>query len=143
MVAYTTLAALTARYGEDLLIRATDRGMVPTDQIDVSVVAKACDDASALIDGYLMGRYALPMAEVPPLIAALAEDVAIYRLHPNEPDPKIKADYEAAIRSLEAIGKGAIRLPIAGVEAPASSEDSVRFTEQERPFTTASMKGFI
>lgn len=143
MVAYTTLAALTARYGADMLIRATDRGDVATGVIDAAVVAKACQDASDVIDGYLAGRYALPLVTVPALIAALAEDLAIWRIHPYEPDPKLKADYEAAMRSLRDIAAGTIRLPIAGVEAPASSEDSVRFTDRERPFTTDSMKGFI
>lgn len=142
-MAYTTLAALTARYGAEMLIRATDRGEVATGQIDTVVVGKACDDATALIDGYLSGRYALPLPEVPPLVAALAEDVAIYRLHPYEPDPKIKADYEAALRSLRDVASGTIRLPIAGVEPASAGTSGAEFTDRERPMTEASMKGFI
>mgnify|MGYP002078937080 CR=1 FL=1 len=142
-MAYTNLASLTARYGADLLTRATDRGDVPTGQIDTDVVAKACDDATALIDGYLSGRYALPLVEVPPLIAALAEDVAIYRLHPYEPDPKIKADYEAALRALRDVAAGTIRLPVAGVEPASAGTSGAEFTDRERPMTEATMKGFI
>lgn len=143
MPAYTDLARLTARYGADMLIRATDRGPVPTGTIDAAVVAKACDDAAALIDGYLAGRYALPLAEVPPLVSALAEDIAIWRLHPYEPGDKLKADYDAAMRSLRDIGSGAIRLSVAGIDAPATGSTGAQFTDRERPLTEASMKGFI
>lgn len=140
---YTDLAALTARFGADMLIRATDRGEVPTGAIDTGVVAKACADATALIDGYLAGRYALPLAEVPPLVAALAEDVAIWRLHPYETDPKLKADYEAAMRSLRDIADGKLRLPVAGVEAPSTGGTGVRVTDRARPLTEDSLKGWI
>lgn len=143
MSAYTTLAALTARFGTDMLIRVTDRAVLPTGEIDAAAVAKACDDATALIDGYLAGRYALPLAEVPPLIAALAEDVAIYRLHAYEPDSKIKADYEAAIRSLRDIAAGTIRLSVAGVQPPSTGSTGAVFTDRERPMTEANLKGFI
>lgn len=140
---YTDLAALTARFGADMLIRATDRAEVPTGAIDEAVVAKACADATALIDGYLAGRYSLPMAEVPPLIAALAEDIAIWRLHPYETDPKLKADYEAAMRSLRDISDGKLRLPVAGVDAPGTGGTGVRVTDRERPLTADNMKGWI
>lgn len=142
-MAYTTLAALTARYGADMLIRATDRGVVPTGEIDAAVVSKACDDATALIDGFLADRYILPLAVVPPLVSALAEDVAIYRLHPYEPDPKIKADFDAAMRSLRDIAAGTIRLPVAGVEPATSGSSGAEFTHRERPMTETSLKGFI
>lgn len=143
MPAYTTLAALTARYGADMLIRATDRGDVATGVIDAAVVAKACQDASDVIDGYLAGRYALPLVTVPALIAALAEDLAIWRIHPYEPDPKLKADYEAAMRSLRDIAAGTIRLPVAGVEPAAIGTNGAEFTDRERPMTEQSLKGFI
>jgi len=143
MPSYTDLARLTARFGADMLIRATDRAEVPMGAIDTIVVAKACDDATALIDGYLAGRYALPLAEVPPLLAALAEDIAIWRLHPYEPDGKLKADYDAAMRALRDISTGTIRLAVSGVEAPSTGTTGAQFTDRERPLTQDSMKGFI
>lgn len=143
MPSYTDLARLTARFGADMLIRATDRGPVPTGTIDVAVVAKACEDAAALIDGYLAGRYALPLTAVPPLVAALAEDIAIWRLHPYEPGDKMKADYDAAMRSLRDIGTGTIRLAVAGFEAPTTGSTGAQFTDRDRPLTQDSMRGFI
>ncbi len=143
MPAYTDQAALVKRYGADMLIRATDRGAVATGVIDAAVVAKACQDASDIIDGYLAGRYALPLAAIPPLVATLAEDIAIWRLHPYEPDPKLKADFDAAMRSLRDIGSGAIRLPATGVEPATTGGTGAMFTDRERPMTADSMKGWI
>lgn len=143
MTAYTSLAALTSRFGAAMLIRLTDRDEVPTGSIDQAVVTKACTDASALIDGYLAGRYALPLAAVPPLVATLAEDIAIWRLHTHEPDGKMKADYDAALRSLRDIASGTIRLPVAGVEPASTGTTGALFTDRERPMTEESLKGFI
>lgn len=140
---YTNLAALTARYGADMLIRATDRAEVPTGAIDEAVVAEACADATALIDGYLSARYALPLDVVPPLVRVLAAHIAIYHLHPYEPDPKIKDDYDAALRSLRDISGGSIRLNVAGIEPAATGTSGAQFTDRERPLTEASLKGFI
>lgn len=143
MPAYTDLARLTERFGADMLLRATDRGPVPAGAIDESVVEKACEDAAALIDGYLAAKYALPLATVPPLVAALAEDIAIYRLHPYAAGDKLKSDYDTALRSLRDISSGAIRLPVAGVEPETTGSTGALFTDRERPMTEASLKGFI
>lgn len=147
MPVYTDLAALTARFGAAMLIQATDRGAVSTGEIDAAVVAAACIEASDLIDGYLAGRYALPLVSVPPLVAALAKDIAIWKLHPYEPDGKLKADYEAAMRSLREIAAGTIRLPLAGIstgaEPAAVGGTGAEFTDRDRPMTEASLKGFI
>ncbi|MEM7668984.1 MAG: DUF1320 domain-containing protein [Pseudomonadota bacterium] len=140
---YTSLADLTDRFGESLLIQLTDRGEVATDQIDVSVIDRAIVDTDALIDGYVAKRYALPMAQTPALIATLALDIAIYKLHVYQPNEKIEADYKAAMRSLEAISAGSITLPIDGVEAPGSGSSGARLTDRERPLTEQSLKGFI
>lgn len=60
---YANLSGLTARYGQHMLVDLTDRALPPTGQIDVDVVQAALEDTDALIDGYLAGRYALPLAE--------------------------------------------------------------------------------
>lgn len=140
---YTTLALLTLRYGEAALIAQTDRADVPTGVVDGAVVDRAIADAEAVIDGYLAPRYALPLTEVPPQIADIAATVAWWKLHRSEPDPKVKLDYEAAMRTLRDIADGRFRLPLAGIEPAAPGTDGVRMTDRERPLTEANMKGFI
>ena len=59
---YTSTPLMIARVGEGMLIALTDRGEVPLGVIDAAVMARAMADADEQINGYLMGRYTLPLA---------------------------------------------------------------------------------
>ncbi|MEL6888374.1 MAG: DUF1320 domain-containing protein [Pseudomonadota bacterium] len=142
-MAYTDLQSLTDRFGQRLLIELTDRADVATGVVDAAVINAAIADTDALIDGYVARRYALPMATIPPLIQSLALDITIYKLHVYAPSEKIAEDYKAAMRALEAISTGSIRLPIAGQETPGSGSSGARVTDRARPMTADNLKGFI
>jgi phage gp36-like protein len=142
-VTYATQQQLTDRYGLAMLVALTDRGEEATGTIDPAVLTRVLADTDAMIDGYLMARYALPLSTVPPLVTDLAQVIAIWKLHTSEPDPKIKADYDAAMRQLADVSKGILRLPVAGIEPPTSGASGARITDRERPFTEANMKGWI
>ncbi|MEL7166973.1 MAG: DUF1320 domain-containing protein [Pseudomonadota bacterium] len=142
-MSYTTLQALTDRFGERLLVELTDRAEIATGAVGTGVVDAAIADTAALIDGYVAARYALPMTVVPPLVASLALDIAIYKLHIYEPSEKIVADYKAAMKSLEGISSGSIRLPIAGAETPSTGGSGARSTDRDRPMTAENLKSFI
>jgi len=142
-MAYATQAQLIDRFGEDFLIRLTDRAEPATGAIDANVVARAIADTDAMIDGYIAGRYALPLAENPPLVIDLAQVIAIYKLHVYEPDQKIRADYEDAMRQLREIAGGTIKLPVAGLDPEGAGGTGVRVTDRERPMTEDNLKGFI
>ncbi|QBR36034.1 DUF1320 domain-containing protein [Leisingera sp. NJS201] len=142
-MAYAAQDDLVTRYGQDLLVELTDRGEEPTGEIDADVVAKAISGTDALIDGHLQGRYVLPMAETPPLIRELAEQITIYKLHRYTPSELIKDEQKAALATLEKIAKGTVRLPVAGVEPATQPGNGVRVTDRERPLTALNLKGFI
>lgn len=142
-MSYTTLQHLIDRYGERLLLQLTDRATPPAGVIDEGVVGRALTDTGAVVDGYLAGRYALPLAETPPLLADLAQAIAIYKLHLFEPDKKIDQDYKDALASLERLAKGVIRLPVAGIEPESSGASGVVTIDREREFTPENLTGFI
>lgn len=143
-MAYATLQQLVDRVGEMMLVALTDRAEVPVGAVDTAVLGRALADTDAVIDGYLAGRYALPMTTVPPLLADIAQAITIWKLHVTEPEAKVKADYEAALRTLREIASGVIRLTeAAGVEPSAPAGSGVRIVDRDRPFTEANMKGFI
>jgi phage gp36-like protein len=142
-VSYTTLSALTDKFGEPMLVALTDRGELATNTVDLDVINRAITDAAAMIDGYVSVRYALPMLEVPDLIGRLALAIAIYDLHVSSPDDKIKNDYEAALKTLMQISSGAVRLPIDGKPAAETGGSGARVTDRQRPMTAESLKGFI
>lgn len=141
---YATLDNLTDRFGADMLVGLTDRSQPATGVIDAAVVDRALADADAMVDGYVGGRYVLPLAEVPPLIADIARTIAIWKLHTYKPDDKITEDYKDALRILRDISDGKITLNVASNSAPATVEGSgARLTDRERPLTAENLKGYI
>lgn len=140
---YTSQADLTDRYGERLLVELTDRGEVATGTVSTDAVDRAIADADALIDGYLGVRYALPLAATPPLVADIARAVAIHKLHVYTPSEKVEADFRHALKMLDDIAAGRLRLPVAGVEPEGQGGSGARMTDRDRPFTGDNLKGFV
>lgn len=142
-MSYASLDQLIERFSERLLIQLTDRSTPPAGVIDPAVVDRNLADTDAVIDGYLAGRYVLPLEQTPPLVADLAASIAIYKLHPFAADPKIEQDYKDALASLRLIGTGVIRLPIAGVEPVSSGASGVETIDRERGMTPENLRGFV
>jgi phage gp36-like protein len=142
-VPYTSLAELIDRYGNSHLISLTDRADMATGVIDTGVIDQALASADALINGYLTGRYKLPLSETPPLIADLAQAIAFQKLHLFDLPPQVKEDKADALKTLENIARGIVRLPIDGVEPAGSGASGVQTTDRERPLEASKMTGFI
>lgn len=142
-MSYASLQNLVDRYGERLLLQVADRADPPAGAIDAAVVAKNLGDADAVIDGYLAGRYVLPLVDVPPVLVSIAESIAIYKLHAYTPEQKIADEYKQALADLKMIAAGDIRLPIAGVEPAGSGAGGVQTIDRARDMTPENMWGFI
>lgn len=141
---YASLSGLTARYGERMLVDLTDRAYPPTSEIDMDVVHAALEDTDALIDGHLAGRYALPLATTPRLLATAAETIAIYKLHAQVVPEKIEKDYRDQLKLLQALASGDVRLPGAdGVEPASSGASGVLATDRPREMTPDTLRGYI
>lgn len=141
---YATLQQLETRFGSQLLVQLTDRAGSATGEIDTAIVAQELGNTDAVINGYLAGRYRLPLeGDVPELLVDLALTIAIYKLHPFSPNEKIKDDYEGAMRTLRDISAGHIRLQVAGTEPASSGSSGVVVTDRERPLSAETLKGFI
>lgn len=140
---YCNLQQLTDRYGEAMLVDLSDRGTPPAGAIVTAVIDRAIADADALIDGYLAGRYVLPLESVPSLVTDLSLRISIYKLHREVAADKIKQDHDLALSELKMIANGGIRLSVAGVEPAASGTSGVRTNDRQRPLTEDTMKGFI
>ena len=109
---YCTLDDIEKHTSTPTLIQLTsDDGQ---DEIDKTVVEEALLYSSALIDGYLRGRYSLPLDICFPLLRVLAVDLSVYRLYSrrmrNEMPEVIDSAYKNAIATLRDIQKGVISL---------------------------------
>ena len=94
---------------------------------NADVVQAALRYASDLIDGYMRGRYPLPLQEVPTVLQPLCINIARHFLHSrriNRADfPKVlETGYTATIKTLEQIRDGKIHLGINVPEKTAQPE---------------------
>ncbi|MBD8890153.1 gp436 family protein [Roseibium litorale] len=141
---YATQQDMTDRYGADELVQLTDRANVPASTVDTAVVASVLGDASATIDSYLGGRYALPLSVVPQALTRICCELARYHLWGNqaEKDSAVTRNHEEALAWLVSVAKGTVKLDAAGL-APAQSGSGVVLAEgPDRQFTRSSMKGW-
>jgi phage gp36-like protein len=130
-MSYCTVDDLIARFGDTMLIQLTG---LP-DQIDYSVVATAISDASAEIDGYIGGRYSVPIiGDAAAPLLRIACDLAIYNLWKrvsrfSEP---IQKAHDDAVAYLSLLGQGKISLGY--TPPPKVDYELVRMTQSTRPF---------
>lgn len=132
---YCTQADIEARYGLAELTQLTDRtnAGVP----DPTNVGRAIADASAEIDGYLTGRYALPFTDVPPVLVRITCDIAVYNLFAARrakggTAEDVRNRYKDAVRLLEAISNGKVRLgKVDGQEAPPATPIAQRSRQRQ------------
>ncbi len=109
---YCTIEDIETQTSTPTLIQLTsDDGQ---EEVDRVVAQEAILYSSTLIDGYLRGRYTLPLDTHFPLLRILAIDLSIYRLYTrrmrNEMPEVIEDNYKNAIATLRDIQKGVITL---------------------------------
>jgi len=132
-MAYITLADLETRYGADELIMLADRNQDSTP--DPDVIAAAIGDAEGMINSYLAGRYAIPLAApVPAEIVRIACAIARYHLFDDNPTDKVRTDYKDAIKLLEDISAG--RASIVITSPTTAGSDLPDFNPGDPQFTT-------
>ncbi|MCU0826652.1 MAG: DUF1320 domain-containing protein [Tabrizicola sp.] len=140
---YVTLQQLIDRYGEPTLVQLTDRGDHPLGVVNEAAIDRAIADADAVIDGYLVRKYALPLTEAQPLLVKIAGSLVFHDLHTFQPDEKIVADQKLAMAMLRDIAQGVVALTAAGVEAANVGGSGARITDRDRQLTQDNMTGFI
>lgn len=119
MTSYATQADLSERYGiEELMQLASMPGGAT---LNTARVARACEDAGDMADGYLRGRHALPLTAIPPLLKRLTAAIARYELHmggDRQPTDQVTKDRDAAIAFLKDVqaGRADLGLDAAGAE---------------------------
>lgn len=118
-MSYASPADFAARYGTAELLALADRDHDGV--ADAGVVEAALDAACTLADGYLRGRYALPVLVPPPDLLAVVLDLARAQLYTLDP-PQVVTDRDAAARRwLAAVASGAVQLDLPPAAAPAAA----------------------
>lgn len=84
--------------------------------VDEVQVSGAIDYADNCINGFLRGKYKLPLEVIPDFISKLCADIAVYRLYGRRPQSMpdhIKENYKMSLDLLNKIQKGAFLLDTA------------------------------
>lgn len=126
---YCTQADLIERFGAAEITQLSDRAGLGT--LDSAVIDGAIADADAEIDGYLSGRYALPLANAPAVMSRLACDISRYYLFGHDVTDLVKERYDQAIGYLVKIATGAIGL---GPEDPGPDSGTATIQSDARAF---------
>lgn len=114
---YTTPEILIGKYGVDLLIRLTVKEFDGTEtQPDMAVINREVARVDGTINGYLRGRYTIPLSEIPPELAGAADDMVIDRLYRCMPERTVPEDVTRAAKEavawLRDVQKGLATLSI-------------------------------
>lgn len=124
------------RFAQAELVQLTNPDNPAATTVNATVLGKALADADAEIEGYLVGRYALPLASMPPILTRIACDIARYHLYDDRATEQVRLRYEDVRKLLDSIASGKVQLglpasagaaPVAG--APEVSAPARKFTE--------------
>lgn len=132
---YATVEFMTKRFGQREVIALSDREQ--TGEVDSTVLADALDEASAEIDTYLAGRYALPLDPQPKMLAGICCDIARYRMCGGETvmTEEIDKRYKAAIAFLKLVASGDVTLGSTTTGSVTQPDNSVQFVTGTRVFS--------
>jgi len=118
-MSYCSISDIQSVISNDDLVQLTnDTG---GDSVDSDKITDAISYVDNIIDGYLRGRYDLPIASVPDELKYLAVDFVVYRLYSRRmytevPDSVLKK-YHEVVKMLQDIQKGAFNPGMESAEA--------------------------
>ncbi|WP_241047866.1 gp436 family protein [Achromobacter xylosoxidans] len=143
-MSYATATDLLVRFDVDEIVQRTDRaiprlvtdemmriaaaggdlsGFTPDERVAIARAMEKLDlalaDASNTIDGYVAGRYTLPLSPVPQVLTRIACELARHYLYDDQITEAVRQRYDANIKFLSRVASGDLKL---GVEAESGVE---------------------
>ena len=131
---YAQVSDLIDAFGEAEVISLTDRDF--KGEMDKELATKALVGATSFINSYL-GRYTLPLTEVPVVLKDYCCDIARYRLcgSTTQTTEEIIERYKIARQFLVDVSKGSATLGVLpDGSQPTSNETTVIFTDSVKVF---------
>lgn len=116
------------------------------EKADMAKVQEAVRAAEELADGYLRGRYALPLSTVPTLLRDVVRTIARFKLYERRPESKmpdtVLETYKAAVKTLEQIRSGRITLGVAATAELVPERGEHRMSAPAAYFSDAMRKAY-
>ena len=127
---YATEANLVARFGGEIQELKLMHANTST------AVQDAIQDATEEINGYIGGRYALPLPNVPSNLERMACDIARYRLYFQQPTEEVRQRYDDAISFLKLVANNKAHLQIQDAVSNQIVEDQLKNKPSTMPIGT-------
>lgn len=110
---YLTGEEYVAEFGREETVRITDESRSGT--IDAGKLARALNNATAFVDGYIATRYTVPLASVPAAIKGIVAALAREELHKTRPTLAVTEAADRARSQLKdySAGRAVLLLPTA------------------------------
>ena len=144
-MSYATVLDMINRYPNRDLVQLTNEDPTAT-AINATPITQALADASAEIDGYIEGRFTLPLTDPPAVLNRLTTDIAMYRMQSLRPLHDLedaRKRYEDAVAMLIKVAAGELTLGLSadGQEPPiAAVEENVQ--GPDRVFSRKRLRGY-
>lgn len=143
---YATVADMIARFGETQILRLSNPEDLTAEAVDEVKVETALADVTSIIDGYVRGRYFVPIAVPPKEIVRAACILARYDLAQGErtdPSEEMAKSRKDVISWLENIAKELINLDVPAAQPVGAAVGSgPRTSDRERIMSLDSLRGF-
>ncbi len=145
-MSYATAQDVINRYPNRDLVQLTNEDPTAT-TVNDAPIAQALADASAEIDGYIEGRFTLPLTDPPAVLNRLTTDSAMYRMQSLRPLHDLedaRKRYEDAIAMLTKVAAGELTLGLsADNQEPPTATGSVETVRAPgRVFNRGNLKGY-
>jgi phage gp36-like protein len=144
-VSYATAQDMINRYPNRDLVQLTNEDPTATTVNDVPIT-QALADASAEIDGYIEGRFALPLIDPPAVLNRLTTDIAMYRMQSLRPLHDLedaRKRYEDAVSMLAKVAAGELTLGLAADGDEPQLAGAVEAVQgPDRVFNRRKLKGY-
>ena len=104
----------------------------PANEPNLAVIERAVAHAEEVIDGYLRGRYELPLQDVPTVVRELTVNITRHWLYARRPEgkddlpPAVVRAYKAAMDMLTAIQKGSLTIGVASTQVAQPEPSKMR-----------------
>jgi len=135
------------RFGLTEMLRLSRPEDRDAETVDEAVVIKAIEDATAVVDGYLRGRYRLPLQDAPKDIVRAVCHLARHDLADtgrSEPSDHMVSARKEIMSWLGKLSSDAVRIdaPAAGSTTSEAKTGGARFSDRKPAFTDESLGGW-
>lgn len=141
---YATPQQMIDRFGFPEMVRLSRPEDRSAEEVDEVKIATALADATSTIDGYLRGRYAVPLAAPPVDVVRAACHLARYDLADtgrSEPTDHMVEVRKEIMSWLKQIGNETVRIDAPRSGGETSNTGGMRVSDREPAFTNQSVKG--